>query len=194
MLETIFSHSVFVHKSDSFGGGHLLESILGLLDTLVQSGFAAFLLKAFPGIHALPNIHPLVVHFPIALFTTFFLLEVIAMISRSERLYHAASWALYIGIIFAVTAILLGMQAARSVPHGGIIHSIIDQHQSYATTATGIAATLALWRAVAGERLINLAPARWLHLFLAVILVLLIFLTADLGGLMVFKFGVGVHN
>ena len=194
MFESVFSHAFFIHTKDSFGGGHLLESILGLIDTLVQSGFAAFLLKAFPGIHALPNIHPLVVHFPIALFTTFFLLEVMAMISRSDRLYHAATWTLYAGIIFAVTAIMLGMQAALSVPHGGIIHSIIDQHQSYATAATVIAVALAFWRTVAGDRLINLAPARWLHLFLASFLVLLIFLTADLGGLMVFKFGVGVQN
>jgi uncharacterized membrane protein len=194
MIESIFSPSLFVHSNDSFGGGHLIESIYALIETLVSSGFSAFLQQAFPGIHALPNIHPLVVHFPIALFTTFFLLEVLAMIRRSERLYHAASWTLYTGIIFAVTAILLGMQAARSVPHGGVIHSIIDQHESYATAATGIAVVLALWRAVAGEHLINLAPPRWLHLVLAMVMVLLIFLTADLGGLMVFKFGVGVQR
>ncbi len=194
MLESIFSPAIFVHTKNSFGGGHLLESILGLIETYVESGFAAVLAKAFPGIHALPNIHPLIVHFPIALFTTFLLLEILSMIRRNERLYYAASWTLYMGIIFAVTAIFLGMQAALSVPHGGSIHSIIDQHQSYATTATGIAAVLALWRIVAGERLITLAPARWVHLLLAMVMVLMIFLTADLGGLMVFKFGVGVNR
>ncbi|HFD12960.1 MAG TPA: DUF2231 domain-containing protein [Crenotrichaceae bacterium] len=194
MLNSLFSPSFFVHSSDSFGGGHLLESLLVLLGTLVESGFPAFLQKAFPGIHALPNIHPLFVHFPIALFTTFLLLEIIAMMRRSDRIYHAASWTLYVGVVFAVTAILLGMQAARSVPHGGIIHSIIDQHEGYATTATAIAAILSLWRMVAREHLINLSPARWFHLLLAVLMVLFIFLTADLGGLMVFKFGVGVHG
>ena len=194
MQDSIFSPSLFVHSNDSFGGGHLLETLLGLIDTWVEAGFAAFLLKAFPGIHALPNIHPLVVHFPIALYTTFCLLELIAVLRRSDRVFHAASWTLYIGVLSAVTSILLGMQAARSVPHGGIVHTIIDQHESYAVTATGIAMILAFWRSIAGERLMDLSPARFVHLVLALITVVLIFLTADLGGLMVYKFGVGVHR
>ncbi len=194
MFDSIFSPSFLVHSSDSFGGGHLLESLLVLIDTLVQSGFAAFLKQAFPGIHALPNIHPLIVHFPIALFTTFLIIEIISIIRRSERLYHAASWTLFVGVVSAGTAIFFGMQAARSVPHGGIIHSIIDQHQSYAVTASGIALMLSFWRIIAGERLATLAPPRWLHLLLAILMVILIFLAADLGGLMVYKFGVGVNR
>ncbi len=194
MFNTLFSPTIFVHGNDSFGGGHLLESLLSLIDTLVGSGFGAFLREAFPGIHALPNIHPLIVHFPIALFSTFLLLEIISMMRRSERVFHAASWTLFMGVIFAGIAILLGMQAARTVPHGGIIHSVIDKHQSYATAASAIALILSLWRLIASERLVTLALPRWIHLFLAVIMVVLIFLTADLGGLMVFKFGVGVHG
>lgn len=194
MFDPIFSPSVLVHGKDSFGGGHLLESLLALIDTLVESGLTAFLVKAFPGIHALPNIHPLVVHFPIALFTSFLFLELIAIIRRSEKAFYAASWTLYLGVVFAVTAILFGMQAALTVPHGGIVHTIIDQHESYAITATGIAAILSLWRSVAGERLLGLTLARCVHLLMAVLMVVFIFLAADLGGLMVYKFGVGVHR
>jgi len=194
MFDSIFSPSLYVHGKDSFGGGHLLETLLGLIDTWAESGFFAFLLKAFPGIHALPNLHPLVVHFPIALYTTFLLLELIAIMRRSDRVYHAASWTLYVGVVSAVSAILLGRQAALSVPHGGIVHSIIDQHESYALTATGIAIVLALWRIIAGEWLMGFSPSRLVHLLLAVLVVVFIFLTADLGGLMVYKFGVGVHH
>lgn len=192
-FDSSFQLSFLLHGSDSFGGGHFLETILALFDLLLESGLSAFLTKAFPGIHALPNLHPLIVHFPIALFCTFFLLELVSVLRRSDRIYHAASWTLFVGIVSAILAVILGRQAAQTVPHAGIVHSIIDQHESYAITAIIIALVLAAWRVLAKEHLMTLSLPRFLHITLAVGMVLMIFLTADLGGLMVYKFGVGIH-
>lgn len=44
------------------------------------------LAKVFPGIAAMANIHPMTVHFPIALLNAFFLMELLGFLLKKEKL------------------------------------------------------------------------------------------------------------
>ncbi|MCR4317333.1 MAG: hypothetical protein NUW37_13430 [Planctomycetes bacterium] len=52
----------------------------------------------------LEELHPVVVHFPVALFIVGFLLDAVGIALKREALFEAASWCLGIGAIGALTA------------------------------------------------------------------------------------------
>jgi hypothetical protein len=66
-----------------------LEAFLTFLDSLATKSPAEIFAGIMPGINAMDNIHPLLVHLPIALFSLFFFLESavkpLARIKQSDR-------------------------------------------------------------------------------------------------------------
>lgn len=89
-------------------------------------------------------------------------------------------------------AIIAGYRAAATVVHGGEVHAILQVHQIYGLIVTALALVLAFWR------LKNNSPkhlmANVFHQIISVLLCIFLTLGADLGGLMVYKYGVGVAS
>lgn len=138
------------------------------------------------------NIHPILVHFPIVFLITFFMLEITGIVLRHGILRQTATTLLYLGAFSAVSAVGAGIVAAGNVPHGVIVHEIMEWHERAGIMVTFLSVTMALWRALSGARFSSMAQA--LHLFLGGIMILCLFLGTDLGGLMVYKYGVGVKS
>lgn len=180
-----------VHGDEGAGAGiiGLVERVLEKIGGLIESG-ASWVL--FPGIKTLAmNVHPMLVHFPIAFLTGFFLLEIIGVVLRRPNLRQAAGWMLYLGALGAVLAAAAGLVAAGNVPHGETVHEVMDWHERLMLTVAGLAVVLAVWRAaVAGQFGSRMAQA--LHWMLGTLMVTLLALGTDLGGLMVYRHGVGV--
>ena len=178
---------------DGPGGGIVgwVEILLERINGLIESG-AAFVL--FPGIRALAmNVHPMVVHFPIAFLSAFFLLDIIGVSFRRPAVRQVASWMLYLGAFGAVTAAAAGLIAAGSVPHGESVHEVMEWHQRLMLGVSALAVVLAVWRAAVAGRCSS-TMAQGLHLFLATLMITLMVLGTDLGGLMVYQHGVGVAS
>lgn len=178
--------------ADGNGGGFLMvvESALDAVSRALESGMSG---NPFAGIEALgTNLHPLIVHFPIAFLTGFFVLELLGVVVRQPGLRKAASWMLYLGSLGAIAAAVAGLVAADSVPHGNTVHDIMEWHERLGLTIAGLSSTLALWRLLSRERFSAMAQA--LHLFLGGIVVAAVVFAADMGGLMVYQHGVGVKN
>ena len=177
---------------DSAGSGWvgLLDILLGKMASLLESG-ASF--ELFPGIKALAtNVHPLIVHFPIAFLTTFFLLELVGVALRKENLRQTASWMLYFGAAGALGAVAAGLLAEDTVPHGEAVHEIMEWHGRLGISVAVLASILAAWRLIAKG---NFSPmAKALHLYVAALMLTCLFFGADLGGLMVYQHGVGVKS
>ncbi|BBL70462.1 DUF2231 domain-containing protein [Methylogaea oryzae] len=150
------------------------------------------LLESFPGLASMPNWHPLLVHFPIALLTCYLLLDVAGAALRNAAWRRMAGGLLYLGTCFAAVAVVLGVQAAQSVSHGGDVHGIMLSHGKHGLVVLGMALLLSLWRRFQGERWSMVGTT--LHLALAGVMVLVMAHGADLGGLMVYGHGVGVHG
>lgn len=148
--------------------------------------------ESFPGLAAMPNWHPLLVHFPIALLSCYLLLDLAGVAARNAAWRRMAGGLLYLGASFAAVAVVLGFQAAQSVPHGEEVHSIMIDHRNHGLTVLGMSLLLSLWRRVRGERWSAIGTA--LHLLVAGVMVFVMAHGADLGGLMVYGHGVGIHG
>ncbi|CAL1239395.1 DUF2231 domain-containing protein [Candidatus Methylocalor cossyra] len=183
-----------LHGGGDHGSGSGLVGLLdALLDTLNQTLESSGSWKPLAGIAALgSNVHPMIVHFPIAFLSAFLLLEVLGLLARSGALRQAASGMLYLGALGAVAAVAAGLIAADTVPHGETVHRLMEWHERLGLTVAFLSVVLALWRALSRARLSIMAEA--LHLFLAGIIVTCLLFGADLGGLMVYQYGVGVQS
>jgi uncharacterized membrane protein len=182
-----------VHGADDAAGAGWLGLLERALDSTARFFDGGGTLEFLPGLSALgPNIHPLLVHFPIAFLHAFFLLDLIAVALRKKELRLVASWMLYLGTLGAVSAAGTGLYAASIVPHGEAVHEIMEWHRRLGLTVTGLALVLSVWRLVARYRFSGMANA--FHLFLAGLMATALFFGADLGGLMVYEYGVGVKN
>jgi len=146
--------------------------------------------RIFQGIHEMPNIHPLIVHFPIALLTAFLLMELLNFFTGKESFRAAATWMLYLGAVGALGAVLAGLWAASTVSHYEEVHAVMLKHRNIGITVLALSLFLSAWRIYSGGRFSGKGQA--FHLAIAFIMVTIMALGADKGGLMVYKYGVGV--
>ncbi len=149
---------------------------------------------------ALPNLHPALVHFPIALLVTAFAVDVACVVLRRQRWLDRAATLLYaLGALAAGATYLSGENAAESlinVPNAA--QTAIYDHEDAAFLTLVFFAVVAVMRLLvwyrdrlAAERT-PLGPLRVLVLAAALAGQLLIARTADKGGALVYKHGVAV--
>lgn len=143
----------------------------------------------FPGIQHLQNIHPLVVHFPLALLPVAALLYVLAWLTGRESLAWTAFWVLVLGAISGVVTAATGLHAEEGVMVDRTVREqLLDPHEQWMLTTVGVSAVLAIW-ALVGRPF----PARGRGLFVLLLVVMLAVLAhgADYGGRLVYDYNAG---
>jgi uncharacterized membrane protein len=179
-----------VHAGHGEGGG-LVALIDHLLAALTHDQPSSWSLLG--GIEALgPNLHPLFLHFPIAFLSGFLLLEIYGLAMRKQEARKLASSLIYLGAVGAIVTAASGLIAAETVPHGSQVHEIMEWHQRAGLTVCGLSVMLALWRRFSG--IPASAMANTFSLLITSIIAVVLFLGADMGGMMVYKHGVGVKS
>jgi uncharacterized membrane protein len=182
-----------IHGGADHGGGiaESVANILAFFEGLLTREPGDILASFFPGTASMDNIHPLLVHFPIAFLITFFALDLIGTLTKKSHWRHVASWFLYLGAIAALFTVIAGFMAANTVEHGQDVHAIMERHEHFGLSVLSLAVLLSLWRVISGGSIRGVANG--LFLLLSALLCVLISLGADLGGLMVYKYGVAVE-
>jgi uncharacterized membrane protein len=180
-----------VHNGGIGGGvaanlASLLEFLEGLSGKTPPEMFSAIL----PGIAGMDNIHPLFVHYPIAFFTAFFLMDFIGAMAKKAQWRYVASWLLYLGTVAAIFTVIAGLFAADSVEHGEDVHEIMERHEHIGIAVLSLSLFLSAWRMKQWG--MHSALGNTVFLSLAGFLCLILSLGADLGGLMVYQYGVSV--
>ena len=141
------------------------------------------------GAMELINVHPLFVHFPIALLMVCVFFYAAGLIFKKENLLIAGKWSLYLGTLSAASAVWTGLLAAGSVKHSGDTHQIMMVHQYLGITVLALSAVLSIWVLISKAN----TPKAPKFFFLALLLLAaLITQQADFGGRLVFLHGVGV--
>ena len=194
MFDLSSSHIQFyLHGGADSGGGvaGAVEGFLSFIESLLALSPGQMFAQVMPGISALNNLHPLFVHFPIALLFLFFVFDLVGSLFDKTDWRRAAGWFLYCGAIFAGFTVAMGLIAAASVAHGGDVHDIMERHERLGISVFLLASVLAIWRWLAKGEIRG--AANTLYLLFATILIGLLIFTADLGGLMVYKYGVAVE-
>ena len=142
-----------------------------------------------PGEQSLQNIHPLLVHYPIAFLTGAILIYFLALIARRESLEWTALWMLALGSIMAAATVWTGLRAGDGVMVAPSVREhILDHHKHYMITAFALSAILAAW-AVAARPMPRRGRVAFLILLLAMGAILV--KGADYGGWMVYGYNAG---
>jgi len=151
----------------------------------------------FPGWAGLSNIHPLFVHFPIALWVSALLLEGLA-VARNERLHPIATWFLHLGTIAALVTLPTGFAAEQVAVladprgHHTPIHQPIHIHRAWMLVTTGIGLGVSAYFFWV-DRKLKWPFHRWGLLAATAVLTVLVAMGADRGARLVYEFGVGVR-
>jgi uncharacterized membrane protein len=146
-------------------------------------------LLQFRGAQTLQNIHPLVVHYPIALLTACFPIYLLAWISRRETLESAGLWLLGLGTLGAAVAVYTGLAGSEGVMLAPSVRQhILVQHKQFMLVALAMSIVLALWAFIARPM-----PRRGRALFMIGLLIMTAILAkgADFGGWMVYGYNAG---
>ncbi len=182
-------HGAANSSGSSFSKG--LEKTVTYLESLSYMSGSELFQTLLPGISAMANIHPLLVHFPIAFLSIFFLFDLIGSIFSLENWRKTASALLYLGTIFAAATVASGLNAEDTIQHSQNVHEIMETHELIGICVLSLAVFLSIWRLI--NRNLIQGFSNFIYLCFAFNLNLLLLFGADLGGLMVYKHGVAVE-
>jgi len=142
-----------------------------------------------------PNIHPMIIHFPIAILSLAVLASFIEVIFTIEWITKSRIWLYVLGTLSAVAAVLSGREAADSVSPPFEAEMTLSNHSDMGHY------TLWFFLAFTVAQLLILKFVKSNKKFTKVVLFIiacgglfLLFQTGDLGAKLVYKFGVGISK
>lgn len=134
----------------------------------------------------LQEVHPSVVHYPIAFLPVAIGADLLGRLTGSRKLMNFGKAAIGIAAAGAAVAATTGLIAQQEVNADGEALDMLITHRNLNLAATVVATAMATWR---GAREKPSAS----YLTLGVASTALVYYTAYLGGHMVYQFGVGVQ-
>ena len=142
----------------------------------------------------LADIHTKVVHFPIALLITYSFLEIIGIIFSKKLFTQSAFVVLIAGIIGIFIAVLTGNQAFEAYQHWDEASSnIFNSHQFYANITIWFFVFVTVFRTFLVVKKKFNGVIKYLFILFALIGIFFIYKTAEYGGEMINKFGIGTE-
>jgi uncharacterized membrane protein len=143
----------------------------------------------FRGLEAVQNLHPLVVHYPVALLTLSALLYVVAWVSWRDSWAWAALWMLAFGTLGAAVAVWTGLRAGAGVMVAQSVRDrILIHHKQVMIAVFAMSAVLSAW-ALSARPMPRRGRAGFIVLMVA--MALLTATGADYGAWMVYGYNAG---
>ena len=147
--------------------------------------------ELLPGLEAAPNIHPMLVHFPFALWLAALLIWAAFVATRKDGLWSTGRLLLTLGTLGGMAAVASGYWATDQMGHTAPGHDLVHVHRNWMVATTVLAAltTAGAWL----YRGSSFGPRLGL---VGLLLVTGGLLTAgaDRGAELVYRYGVGVLN
>lgn len=137
----------------------------------------------------LQNIHPLVIHFPIAFLMGAALFYFGAWIFKKDDFAKTAFWLLIVGALSLAIAVATGLYAEQGVMVSlSVRENLLKPHKNYMLGTLGICVILTLWAVIARP-----FPQKGRILFLVFFLLMVGLMTigADFGGRLVYDYNAG---
>ena len=137
----------------------------------------------------MPNIHPFVVHFPVALLTTAIVFDLLAVVLARDEFAKVGWWAQLVGTVGIAAAVVSGLVAKSQAVVSAEATETFDTHQQIAFLTAAAFTALLLWRAGTRTKIDPKRRPLYLALFGAALLCL--WIVAWYGGELVYRFGIG---
>ncbi len=142
-----------------------------------------------PGVQHLQNIHPLMVHFPVAFLAAAALVYLLAGCAGHDAWGWTGLWLLVLGTLSAAAAVGTGLYAEPGVMVARSVRAaLLVPHKRIMLGTLGLSTAVTVWAAVARP-----LPERGRRLFIVLLFVLFAALTkgADYGARMVYDYNAG---
>lgn len=139
------------------------------------------------------NIHPLFVHFPIALLSVALLFELIAMVFKKPAFQAAGWWTFVLGVIAIGATAITGLIAESTVGHTDDAHELILQHRNLEIASGLLFILLFIWRISLKGELPGSTVLRSIYGGIFIVAVTVLLMGASIGGRLVYEFGVGTR-
>lgn len=144
------------------------------------------------------NLHPKFVHFSIALFSIYILLEFFYFFYSKEWLNKTVHLILILGIFLTIGTVLTGNQAEKSVLEiienkATHVKEVLEEHEEYGTLVLWLFAAIAVFRTYILLKKKMTKKTQVILLLLATIGGYLIFEAGEYGGELVYRHGVGTE-
>lgn len=143
----------------------------------------------------IPNLHPLIVHFPIALTTVSAVFHIAAVATRGKSIFSnfatLARTLLWLSALSVLPAVFFGWQAYNSVTHDDVSHATMLIHRNWALGTSILLIILAgwdVWRNKVGS------PTAWWFAIAMIGAWSMVVITAWHGGELVYRHGLGVMS
>jgi uncharacterized membrane protein len=146
-------------------------------------------LAAFRGAQDLQNLHPLIIHYPIAFLTASVPIYLLAWILRRQSLEMVGLWFLLLGTLGAGLAVYTGLTASEGVMIAPSVRDhILIYHKWFMCTVLALSIVLTGWAVLARPM-----PRRGRPFFMIGLVLMMLVLAkgADYGGWMVFDYNAG---
>jgi len=147
-------------------------------------------------IEILPNFHPVLVHFTVALLSVSTALFVILKLAGEhlpdnlrQQLDAVARWNLWLGAAASILTVAAGFHAYNTVAHDAPSHAAMSDHRNWAI------ATLILFLLLAAWSIVRTRAAKPLGVVFVIVLLvaqLVLLSTGWRGGELVYRYGLGV--
>ena len=142
-----------------------------------------------PGVQHLQNIHPLVVHFPIAFLVGAALFYFLSWIFRNQTFATTAFLLLILGTLAAGAAVGTGLYAEEGVMVSRSVREhLLERHEMLMLVTLGLSIVLSVWALIARP---FPKKGKWIFLLLFLVLLGIIAVGADYGARMVYDYNAG---
>ncbi len=145
----------------------------------------------------LSKLHPVTVHFPIAFFILFVVLEIINLFLNNYQLQFYSLILLLIGVLGGIGSVISGnleFQALQSNANITKLHlSNIENHAQLATLTMWYFLSLLVFKAFLVIKKKNQSLLQYIFIIFALVGVYILYKTALLGGALVYKYGIGTE-
>ncbi len=143
-----------------------------------------------PGLKSAINLHPMLVHFPIAFWIAASAMWSYALFRDRAGAWRSGLWLHSAGVATAVAAVAAGYLGTSLMGHDAPGHGEVHVHRDIMLWATGVSALVTClgWWELRGARI----RRGWLFL-LSIIQSVVMTVGADRGAVLVYQMGVGVE-
>ena len=142
-----------------------------------------------PGVQHLQNIHPLLVHFPIAFLVGAALFYFLSWIFRNQNFATTAFLLLILGTLAAGAAVGTGLYAEEGVMVSRSVREhLLELHETLMLITLGLSIGLSVWALIARP---FPKKGKWIFLLLFLFLLGIMTVGADYGARMVYDYNAG---
>jgi uncharacterized membrane protein len=138
----------------------------------------------------MPNLHPFLVHFPIALLTTSLVFDILGIVLVREEFNRVGWWAQLTGTLGIGAAVISGLVAETRFAIPAPAADTFNLHQQLAFVTAAAFTALLLWRI--GMRFAIQPRSRWMFVGSYLAALGCLWAGAWFGGELVYTFGVGL--